>query len=919
MIRPSTFYRARFRGALGVGALILPLFAGAAEQGAPLRVYGNTQTLELAPVLLAAQRLGPGAVVVSNGGIPNLFNAGEAEVATNAETQALRVSVEHPDLRVVLTVAEGYYRIVARKSSGISKLSDLRGKKIATVANTSSAYHLHRMLATVGLSESDVTVVSMYPLTKLPAALRAGEVDAATVWEPEIQKGLDLLGAGAIEFQNRAVYRELFNLNTTAANLADPAKRKQIVAFVAEVIRASADLRAGSREAFPLLVKATGFDQALIEKAWPHEAFYGDLVHDLTDVMAAEDVWLAQGAGIPGGKTRAPRSRADLVTLVDPNVRLEALELLKQADVRAATSASTSQDPEKRLEALSVAVDNVEAIRAVKRLQYAYARYLEQGRWADVVALFSDSATVQIGDESLSGRAAIRKHFVENVGRGKSALAADRLNLRLSLSPVVNLSTDGARAKARWHEVAMLGERGKSASWEGGIYENEYVRENGVWKIAVLHYYPQYTGTYEAGWRSISQTPFVVPYHYDARGAGIPIPDEARKAAPSSRQTLASLQQRMRVLSDEAEVQNLQHAYGYYADRKMWDDVADLFVDKSIRGWLGTAGLKAGELNDQLQLETIVTVSPDGRTARTQAIQLGMIAADGVGQWSQGVVEGEYVKDGGVWKIRSMRISPRFTADYAQGWMNSELRRFPKITFAHPVTQAGSTRAARAFSGSRDDITARISELERQVAIAEARDGAENVSNAYGYYIDEFKWVDAGDLFAREGWKELSYIGTYIGRDHVRDSMTLRYGSRGRTGKQMTLHQKIQPVVHVSPDGQSAHIRTRLFQLNSVTDAPGSYIGGIYENEIVKEDGVWKIAGMDLDYTWTTSYVKGWARASSEDGRAFAPRPDASPPPLAPDRPLRGVAYAPFPDIVDVPFHYRNPVTGRAPPVLLLP
>jgi hypothetical protein len=421
-----------------------------------------------------------------------------------------------------------------------------------------------------------------------------------------------------------------------------------------------------------------------------------------------------------------------------------------------------------------------------------------------------------------------------------------------------------------------------------------------------------------------------VPYHYDARGAGVPIPEDARKVAPSSKQTLASLEQRVRVLSDEAEVQNLQHAYGFYVDRKMWDDVADLFVDKSGRGWLGDAGLKEGELNDQLQLETIVTVAPDGRTARTHGVQLGMTAANGVGQWSQGIFEGEYVKDGGVWRIRSMRLVPRFTADYAQGWMNSELRRFPKSGFAHPVAQARSVRVTRAVanqgsragalaSGSPDYVAARLSELERQVEIAEARDGAENVSNAYGYYIDEFKWVDVGDLFAREGWKELSYIGTYVGRDHVRDSMTLRYGSRGRTGKQMTLHQKIQPVIHVSPDGQSAHIRTRLFQINSVTDAPGSYISGIYENEIVKEDGVWKIAGMDLDYTWTTSYVKGWARASSDDGRVFAPRSDAPPPPLAPDRPLRGVAYAPFPNIVDVPFHYRNPVSGRAPPVLLLP
>ncbi len=57
--------------------------------------------------------------------------------------------------------------------------------------------------------------------------------------------------------------------------------------------------------------------------------------------------------------------------------------------------------------------------------------------------------------------------------------------------------------------------------------------------------------------------------------------------------------------------------YGFYQDRKMWDDVVDLFAansllqdgaglwhgPKSIRRWLeimGPAGLKHGELNDQV-------------------------------------------------------------------------------------------------------------------------------------------------------------------------------------------------------------------------------------------------------------------------------------------------------------------------------
>ncbi len=32
-------------------------------------------------------------------------------------------------------------------------------------------------------------------------------------------------------------------------------------------------------------------------------------------------------------------------------------------------------------------------------------------------------------------------------------------------------------------------------------------------------------------------------------------------------------------MNDEDKVRNLQNAYGYYVDRKMWDDVTDLFTE----------------------------------------------------------------------------------------------------------------------------------------------------------------------------------------------------------------------------------------------------------------------------------------------------------------------------------------------------
>src|SRR5262249_28421808 len=157
-----------------------------------------------------------------------------------------------------------------------------------------------------------------------------------------------------------------------------------------------------------------------------------------------------------------------------------------------------------------------------------------------------------------------------------------------------------------------------------------------------------------------------------------------------------------------------------------------------------------------------------------------------------------------------------------------------------------AARSAPRVGGAEPDAA----EIARKLARAAAPDGAENVSCAYGYYIDEFMWDETADLFAVDGWKELSYIGTYIGRERIRASLFARYGHNGRSPSNIQLHQKTQPYVTPSPDGLRANIRLRLFQLSSSPKNAPSYIAGIYENQAVLEDGVWKVAGMDLDYVW---------------------------------------------------------------------
>src|SRR5438270_2076729 len=78
----NTCFR-RILSALVPGVIACVVAVGIAQQTAlpPLRIAGNMTTIELAPVLLAANGVYRGQVTVVNGGIPNLMR-GEVDAAT---------------------------------------------------------------------------------------------------------------------------------------------------------------------------------------------------------------------------------------------------------------------------------------------------------------------------------------------------------------------------------------------------------------------------------------------------------------------------------------------------------------------------------------------------------------------------------------------------------------------------------------------------------------------------------------------------------------------------------------------------------------------------------------------------------------------------------------------------------------------
>ncbi|KAK0130085.1 hypothetical protein ONS96_000620 [Cadophora gregata f. sp. sojae] len=294
-----------------------------------LKIASSTATIEYTPEVIAIKDFFQGSASIINGGIPNLFSDTSIGLASNAETQALRNFASHKNLRAIYTVCEVYYRIVANKKagSGIASLKDLKGKKIGTMASTSAAYFVQKYLATVGLKESDYTVVAGSTCNSAPCGagtfpymLAHGTVDAVGMWEPTLELSAQALGANAIIFQDRSVYREVFNLHTTAEKLKDATTRKSIVAYLKALNQAEALYRDTPDKVYSRVASTLNMNVTLLKSVWPIHSFNGTLAADLLDVMVEEDAWVAKTG------RRGTISRSDLATMIDDSVLKEALQ-----------------------------------------------------------------------------------------------------------------------------------------------------------------------------------------------------------------------------------------------------------------------------------------------------------------------------------------------------------------------------------------------------------------------------------------------------------------------------------------------------------------------------------------------------------------------------------------------------------------
>jgi hypothetical protein len=218
-----------------------------------------------------------------------------------------------------------------------------------------------------------------------------------------------------------------------------------------------------------------------------------------------------------------------------------------------AAQPAVAQDTNATIAALAQRVERLENelgkqrdVEEIRVLQYSYGYYMDNWLYKQVVDLFTrEPVSVEWGGGGVYlGRAGLLRKYANGVDLGPQY---GMIREHLQLQGVIHVADDRKTARARFRALAfsvLSPTDAKAQSIQSGLYEMEYAKEDGVWKISKLDYKQTMTTPYQDGpgktqlysacggkdadapttWYHPYPEAGVFPYHYNNPVTGAPIP-----------------------------------------------------------------------------------------------------------------------------------------------------------------------------------------------------------------------------------------------------------------------------------------------------------------------------------------------------------------------------------------------------------
>jgi NitT/TauT family transport system substrate-binding protein len=179
--------------------------------------------------------------------------------------------------------------LIGLRNRGISKASDLAGKRIGLGRGTSGEFYLGRFLELQGANIKDVVIVDLPP-SKWQDAIFSGDVDAIVGWVPFTTRIQERLINETVNWQvqsGQPVFGIIVGSNDWIANHPDT-----IVRFWKSLALAEEFLTHHPDEAKAIMQKRLNYDGAYIEMVWPQYTFSLSLDQPLITAMEDETRWM---------------------------------------------------------------------------------------------------------------------------------------------------------------------------------------------------------------------------------------------------------------------------------------------------------------------------------------------------------------------------------------------------------------------------------------------------------------------------------------------------------------------------------------------------------------------------------------------------------------------------------------------------
>jgi len=168
-------------------------------------------------------------------------------------------------------------------------------------------------------------------------------------------------------------------------------------------------------------------------------------------------------------------SLAIAAVLATPGLGLAASKGRAATDDSAALAAASA-----KLDALGKRIELLEDANQVEIVQRTYGYFVDKGQWTKLSQLFTEDATLEIGGRGVFvGRKRVLEYM--QTAFGPDGPKPGSVINHMQFQPIADVDPDGLHAKQRMRAFVM-----SNGGWGIPLYENEYRKEDGVWKISKL-------------------------------------------------------------------------------------------------------------------------------------------------------------------------------------------------------------------------------------------------------------------------------------------------------------------------------------------------------------------------------------------------------------------------------------------------